>query len=129
MKKKVLTMLTVLMVSAGMTAGCSKETQQNAGNSTPSNETVQEDEAAEESGETENTDEDASEVTGTLDEIKDFMFVVTDEDGNSYAFPFEEKPENLDQLEVGDQVVVKYTGTISEVDPFTGDILSIEKQP
>ncbi len=129
MKKKVLTMLAVFTVSAGMIAGCSKETQQNAGNNTPSNEAVEEEDAAEENGETENTEEDASEVTGTLDEIKDFMFVVTDDAGTSYAFPFEEKPENLDQLEVGDQVVVKYTGTISEVDPFTGDILSIEKQP
>ncbi len=129
MKKKILTMLVVLTVSAGVMAGCSKETQQGTENNVPSNETAQEENGAEESGKPGNTEESVSEVTGTLDEIKDFMFVVTDDAGSSYAFPFEEKPENLDQMAVGDKVVVKYTGTISEVDSFTGEVLSIEKQP
>ncbi len=129
MKKRILIMLAVLTVSAGVMAGCSKETQQGADNGAQSNETVQGDNGEAESGETENTEESVSEVTGTLDEIKDFMFVVTDDAGTSYAFYFEEKPEGLEQVAVGDPVIVKYTGTISEVDPFTGEILSIEKQP
>lgn len=101
MKKRILTMLTVLMVSAGIMAGCSQKTQQ----------------------------ESVSELKGTLDEIKDFMFIVTDDDQTSYAFSFEEKPQGLDRVAVGEQVIVKYTGTISEVDPFEGEVLSIEKQP
>ena len=66
------------------------------------------------------------EFTGTLDEVKDFMFVVTDASGSSYAFTFEnEKPEGLDKVKVGDKVTVTYTGTISEVDPFMGEVLSV----
>ena len=65
-------------------------------------------------------------MTGTLDEVKDFMFVVTDASGSSYAFTFEnEKPEGLDTVKVGDKVTVTYTGTISEVDPFMGEVLSV----
>ncbi len=138
MKKRILTMLAVLVVSAGVMAGCAKEeAQQGTDQGVQSSEVVQENngavesvetEKAEENVDTERAEESVSEVTGTLDEIKDFMFVVTDDAGTSYAFPFEEKPEELEQLAVGDKVTVKYTGTISEVDPFMGEILSIEKQ-
>ncbi len=127
MKKKFLIMLVVLTVNAGVMTGCSKETQQGV-NGVQSSETVQEDNGAAESGETGNAEKSASEVTGTLDEIKDFMFVVTDDAGVSYAFTFEKKPEGLAQVAVGDKVIVRYTGTISEVDAFTGEVLSIEKQ-
>ena len=67
-------------------------------------------------------DEDASKLIGKVEEIKDFMFIVTDDDNVSYAFTFEEKPEGLDKIAVGDRVLVTYTGTISEVDPFMGKI-------
>ena len=60
--------------------------------------------------------------------IKDFMFIVTDNDKVSYAFTFEEKPEGLKEVSVGDKVIVKYTGTISMVDPFMGEVLLVEKQ-
>lgn len=124
MKKRILAMLAVIAVSTGVIAGCSAKTQQGADNGAQSGEAVQEGAGTAESG---NTEDGASEVAGTLDEIKDFMFVVTDDAGTSYAFSFEEKPEGLDQVAVGDKVTVKYTGTISEVDPFTGEILSVEK--
>ena len=65
-------------------------------------------------------------LTGTLDEVKDFMFVVTDKDGVSYALSFEEKPEGLADVSVGDSVTVTYTGELSEIDPFTGTILRVE---
>ena len=68
-----------------------------------------------------------NEVTGTIDDIKDFMFVVTDENDTPYSFTFEEKPEGLESVNNGDTVTVKYTGTISEVDPFEGEVLSVEK--
>ena len=67
------------------------------------------------------------ELTGTIDEIKDFMFVVTDKNGTSYGFTFEEKPEGLENVSNGDTVTVKYTGTVSEVDPFEGEVISVEK--
>ncbi len=128
MGKRILIMLAVLTVSTGMMAGCSKKTEQGTDHGIQSSEAAQEDNGAAESGETGNTEESASEVAGTLDEIKDFMFVVSDDAGASYAFSFEEKPKGLEQVAVGDKVIVKYTGTISEVDPFTGEVLSIEKQ-
>ena len=78
--------------------------------------------------EQEKSEQEVSEVKGTVDEIKDFMFIVTDNDKVSYAFTFEEKPEGLKEVSVGDKVIVKYTGTISMVDPFVGEVLSVEKQ-
>ncbi len=74
------------------------------------------------SGDTEQT------VTGKIDEIKDFMFIVTDDSGNSYEFSFETKPDGLDNVQAGDKVKVTYTGELSEVDAFTGKIISVEKQ-
>lgn len=66
-------------------------------------------------------------LTGTLDEVKDFMFVVTDDSGESYAFTYEnEKPEGLAEQAVGGQVNVTYTGELSVVDPFEGEVLSVE---
>ena len=66
-------------------------------------------------------------LTGTLDEVKDFMFVVTDDQGDSYALTFEGgAPEGLEDREVGDRVTVTYTGELSVVDPFTGTVLSVE---
>ena len=70
-----------------------------------------------------------SKLSGTLDEKKDFMFVVTDEKGASYEFTFDAsaKPEGLDDVSVGDSVTVTYTGTVSEADPFDGTVISVEK--
>ena len=70
-----------------------------------------------------------SKLSGTLDEKKDFMFVVTDEKGASYEFTFDAsaKPEGLDDVSEGDSVTVTYKGTISEADPFDGTVISVEK--
>lgn len=102
MKKKILTMVIVLCVAMSMLAGCSSKSQQSSA--------------------------DASEFTGTVEEIKDFMLVVTDANDTSYAFTFESKPDGLEDVAVGDTVTVTYTGTVSEVDGFDGEILSVEKQ-
>ena len=66
------------------------------------------------------------ELTGTLDDVKDFMFVVTDSTGVSYALSFEETPEGLAECRTGTDVTVRYTGKLSEVDAFTGEILSAQ---
>ncbi len=108
MKKKLITVLMGLMLSAGLIGGC--------GQTNNSSESVKQEETAE-----------GKELTGTIDEIKDFMFVVTDKDGTSYGFTFEEKPEGLENVSNGDTVTVKYTGTVSEVDPFEGEVISVEK--
>lgn len=108
MKKKLITILMGLMLSAGLIGGC--------GQTNNSSESVKQEEAAE-----------GKELTGTIDEIKDFMFVVTDKNGASYGFTFEEKPEGLENVSNGDTVTVKYTGTVSEVDPFEGEVISVEK--
>ena len=44
-----------------------------------------------------------------------------------YSFTFEEKPDGLESVCNGDTVIVKYIGTISEVDPFEGEVISVEK--
>ena len=66
-------------------------------------------------------------LTGTLDEVKDFMFVVSDQNGTSYALNFEKEPEGLSDVAVGDVVTVTYTGELSEIDPFTGVVLQVER--
>lgn len=72
-------------------------------------------------------DENSGHLTGTIGEIKDFMFVVTDQEGNAYSFQFETKPEGLDNLADGDEVTVDYEGTLSQVDSFVGKTISVTK--
>ncbi len=103
MKKKLFVFVAVLLVCACLAAGCS-------------------------GGSKKGEEADSSTVTGVLEEKKDFMFIVTDNDGAAYAFSFDEKPEGLDDVEAGDTVTVTYTGTISEVDPFEGEVLSVKKE-
>ena len=55
-------------------------------------------------------------LNGTVDEIKDFMFIVTDDSGASYELSFDAKPQGLENVSVGDKVKVTYTGELSEVD-------------
>ena len=128
MNKKILMLLVILTVSVSVIVGCSKgvgqeelETSENIMQS----EVMEDGQISSESDE-DVVDEDTSELIGKVEEIKDFMFIVTDDDNVSYAFSFEEKPEGLDKITVGDRVLVTYTGTISEVDPFMGKIMKIE---
>lgn len=68
-------------------------------------------------------------VIGTFTDKKDFMFTVEDAEGNAYGFGFENgnAPEGYENLKDGDQVTVKYTGEINEVDAFEGTIISVTK--
>ena len=97
MKKKLIVFLMLLVLSVSVFAGCGTK------------------------------DEEVNTVTGTFMEKKDFMFTVQDERGHYFGFNFDVKPENYEDFENGDIVKVTYTGTITEVDPFEGEILSIEK--
>ena len=73
-------------------------------------------------------DQEEASMTGTISDIKDFMFTITF-DGQDYGFSFDqnEKPQGLDSVKDGDTVMVTYTGTVNTVDAFTGKILSVEK--
>ena len=124
MKKKVAAIVLGITFCAGLTAGCGQKQADQANVET----TKQDNAVAGNSEEKENKETaQENEVTGTIDDIKDFMFVVTDENDTPYSFTFEEKPEGLESVNNGDTVTVKYTGTISEVDPFEGEVLSVEK--
>ena len=70
---------------------------------------------------------DEKTITGKFMDKKDFMFTVEDASGAFYGFNFEKKPEGYEDLNNGDKVTVTYTGTVSEVDPFKGEVISIEK--
>ena len=113
MKKKLFVLLTVVCILALATA-CGSQTSTD----TDSN-------AGTQSG----AQQEESTLTGKLDEKKDFMFVVTDDQGASYQFSIDSsaKPEGYDDVAVGDSVTVTYTGALSEVDPFEGTIASVEK--
>ncbi len=106
MKKILMTILIGVMLCMGVLGGC--------GNS-----------AGEASDK--NASKSEKELTGKIDEIKDFQFVITDDKDTPYSFTFDEKPNGLDSVSNGDTVIVKYTGTISEVDPFDGEVISVEK--
>ena len=140
MKKREFAAMLMLALSMGMTVGCSAKTEPNTmasvEQSTASEKHEEEDKAAEVTEATEATEapeeseaaEEVLQLEGTMEEIKDFMFVVTESSGASYAFSFEEKPNGLDKVKVGDNVTVSYTGTVSEIDPFVGEVLSVEKK-
>ena len=91
-------------------------------------ETKQNDTVTSNSGDQNNGTTEEKELVGTIDEIKDFMFVITDNDDTPYSFTFDKKPKGLENISNGDTVIVKYTGTISEVDPFDGEVISVEKK-
>lgn len=116
MKNRILTILLVVVLGVGTMVGCSQNSTQDAeidGTNIQQSEVNQ---------------EETKEVKGVVEEIKDFMVIVTDSNNVSYAFTYDEKPEGLYEASIGDTVIVKYTGTISEVDPFMGEVLSVEKQ-
>ena len=103
MKKKLITIVLGVMLCMSILGGCGQtETKQN--------DTV--------------TSNSGDQNNGTTD----FMFVITDNDDTPYSFTFDKKPKGLENISNGDTVIVKYTGTISEVDPFDGEVISVEKK-
>ena len=110
------------MLCAGLFAGCGQSTTKQ--DKAAGTENAKQAEAKDEG---EKGSQEEKELTGTIDDIKDFMFVVTDDKDTPYSFTFDEKPDGLESVVSGDKVTVKYTGTISEVEPFEGKIISVEK--
>ena len=136
MKKRYALLLTGLL-TLSLAAGCGTKTDNAGETSAPAvsesqaaESTEQTAESTEQTADVQNTADQGEEktITGTIDEIKDFMFVITDESGAVYEFSFETAPEGLENVAGGDTVKVTYTGEISEVDPFNGTVISVEKQ-
>ena len=75
----------------------------------------------------EQKDDEISTFSGILEEKKDSMFIIESEDGEAYSIGFEEAPEGYDELNEGDKVVMEYTGELSVVDAFTGEIISLKR--
>ena len=122
MKKNLVLTLAVAGVIAFATACSSKDT------TTPTTAAPAATEKEADTTAAEKADEEAeSTMTGTISEIKDFMFTLTS-DGDDYAFTFEsdKKPEGLADVKDGDIVTVTYTGTVSTVDAFTGTVVSVK---
>lgn len=108
MKKQTVAVLLASILSVATLTACSGGT--NTNESTQSTQTV------------------SSSVEGTVDEIKDFMFTIETGNGVAYSFPIdEEHPVDLSGISAGDKVKVSYNGELSEVDAFTGEVLSVEK--
>ena len=126
MKKRYALLLTGLL-TLSLAAGCGAKTDNAGETSSPAVSESQAAESTEQTADVQNTADQGEEktITGTIDEIKDFMFIITDESGAAYEFSFETAPENVAG---GDTVKVTYTGEISEVDPFNGTVISVEKQ-
>jgi len=123
MKKKLITIVIGAMLCAGLFVGCGQsDTKQDKAAAGTENA-----KQADTKDEGEKDSQEEKELTGTIDDIKDFMFVVTDDKDTPYSFTFDEKPDGLEGVASGDKVTVKYSGTISEVDPFEGKIISVEK--
>lgn len=121
-KKAAVLSLSVLMGASMMACGA-----KGGSSATEKNTTVAASETAKETEKAEEKKTDGEELKGKISEIKDFMFTVTTEDGKSYALSFDKKPEGLSEVKDGDEVVVHYTGELSEADAFTGEVLSVEK--
>ena len=100
MKKRYALLLTGLL-TLSLAAGCGAKTDNAGETSAPA---VSESQAAESTEQT------------------------ADESGAAYEFSFETAPEGLENVAGGDTVKVTYTGEISEVDPFNGTVISVEKQ-
>lgn len=120
MKKR--NLIAVLMMTAALAAGCGAKAETTTAAPTQAettqSETIQ--------SESQKTEEKTESVTGKIEEIKDFMFTIESDKG-TYAMTFDTAPEGLSDVKEGDKVTVTYTGELSEVDAFTGTIISVEK--
>ncbi len=127
-------LIAILMMSAALASGCgAKASDTTTTVASTQAETTKAATTQAEASQTETTQAVAQEteaktevITGKIEEIKDFMFTIESDQG-TYAMTFDTAPEGLSDVKEGDQVTVTYTGELSEVDAFTGTIISVEK--
>ena len=120
MKKTLMVFACTALLAASLSA-CGSKPAENTDTGTASS-------AAASSSSSEQQQENT--LTGSLDEKKNGMFVVTDAEGAAYEFTYDpsDTPKGLDDAAEGDSVTVTYTGTVSEVDSFDGTVVSVEKE-
>lgn len=131
MKKRILAAMiaTAVVLSAGCGSQPAKTTM------APSKETTATENAVKETTVAESTvaetaqasQQETASITGTIDEIKDFMFTIVDDMGEAYPLSFDAEPEGLADVQNGDKVTVTYTGELSREEVFAGTIVSVEK--
>ena len=68
-----------------------------------------------------------STISGEIDEIKNYMFVLETGSDRSYAFPIENGYLELRGIREDDWVTITYSGELSEVRAFDGELISVEK--
>ena len=107
MKKTLMVFACTALLAASLSA-CGSKPAENTDTGTASS-------AAASSSSSEQQQENT--LTGSLDEKKNGMFVVTDAEGAAYEFTYDPC----------DSVTVTYTGTVSEVDSFDGTVVSVKK--
>ena len=74
----------------------------------------------------ENSDGNST-ISGEVDEIRDYMFVLETGSDRSYAFPVENGYLELRGIREDDWVTITYSGELSEVRAFDGELISVEK--
>ncbi len=137
MKKQFAMLLVTMGIMGTIFTGCGKEdtTTQPPAAPESSVETPQQEEVPNMEADTQISSDAQSQVgttgetktvSGKLEDKKDMLFILTSDSGESYAIGFETAPQGYDQLKVGDTVVMEYTGELSEVDAFTGEIISLK---
>lgn len=115
----------VIMTTLVLATGCgAKEPASAPAPSKAETETVKQEETVDMSAEKE--DAETSVITGTIEDIKDFMFTLVD-GADAYPLSFDEEPKGLSDVKEGDKVTVTYTGELNAVDRFTGTVISVEK--
>ena len=127
-------LIAILMMSAALASGCGAKTSDTTTTSAPTQAaTTQVETTQAETTKTETTQAASQEaaaktevITGKIEEIKDFMFTIESDKG-TYAMTFDTAPKGLADVKEGDQVTGTDTGELSEVDAFTGTIISVEK--
>lgn len=123
---KKIAIIIMLTLSIVLLAGCRQQSSGDNKSDSASSQMQSKGDSGSASGKRDSNQE-AKTITGTLDEKKDFMFVVLARKDDYYAFSFEDEPEGLNTVKVGDRVIVTYTGEISVVDAFRGTVLSVKK--
>lgn len=128
MKKQFTIFLLTLGILSSAFAGCGKEKSDLQPSSETESSVEVQTETQTDSQESEASLEETMTISGILEEKKDMLFIITTDEEISYSIGFEEAPEGYDELKAGDTVVLEYTGELSEVDAFTGKIISLKAQ-
>ena len=107
MKKTLMVFACTALLAAALSA-CGSKPAENTDTGTASS-------AAASSSSSEQQQENT--LTGSLDEKKNGMFVVTDAEGAAYEFTYDpsDTPKGLDDVAEGDSVTGTYTGRVSEL--------------